>query len=254
MDKTVFYEAVYDRPIQKLWMVVCWNLFELCSNSHGDLSWLQSEGVLFWSTVNRGNRLIFKTDTLIVFFRIIEKKGNKLFFSFFFLIWQILWIGIHQNSFLTLWKLICIANHSKYNKFNLVYLQYYYWAPNAQVRTDCYDIWHVLKVLTRLILVTVRGHLVANEMWKNILGKSWRRLVYMKRGRAIQAKSKLLYHFSPLGKIEAITNVKYIFYCSISLFARYMFLTLLCFHPFFFCFLQQFSFFLYKRVPQRESM
>ena len=65
-------------------------------------------------------------------------------------------------------------------------------------RTDFYDIWHVLRVLTRLILVTVRVNLVANEMWKNILGKSWRRLVHEK-GEGDTSKKEIVIPFLTVG-------------------------------------------------------
>mgnify|MGYP003686635957 CR=1 FL=1 len=68
-------------PCKQLWMVVCWNLITIRTNSHGDLTWFQLEGFSFWSTGNCGNRLIFKFHYSI--FRNVEKLGVMLFdFSF----------------------------------------------------------------------------------------------------------------------------------------------------------------------------
>ena len=70
-------------PCEHLWMVVCWNLITLRTNSHGDLTWLQLEGLVFtWlSRHNFSKLLIWKRRFLnfaISLFSPLEKKVGPL--------------------------------------------------------------------------------------------------------------------------------------------------------------------------------
>ena len=117
-------------PRTQLLMVVCWNLITLCTDSHGDPTWIQLEEFLLWSTDTHRNKLIL----ILPYFNFsVEKLVGIIIFSFHN--GKSYELQSIKTAILTCWNLACIAKKQdqidmhklkkKYRKFNLTVFRWH---------------------------------------------------------------------------------------------------------------------------------